>query len=109
MGPPPGGTGPAMAPEGMAGAGAHAQDKVKTGLEMLQQALPGLEMGSELHAAVLKAITQISTHVAKGVDDASGKMQQLVTAARAAQSGGGPTPTPMMAGGGGAPPPPAPM
>ena len=98
-----------MAPEPMAGAGAHAQDKVKTGLEMLQQALPGLEMGSELHTAVLQAVGKISAHVAKGVDDNAGKMQQLVQAARAAQmGGGGPPPAPAMMGpaGGGAPPPP---
>lgn len=98
-----------MAPEPMAGAGAHAEDKVKTGLDMLQQALPGLEMGSDLHTAVLKAVTQISTHIAKGTDDGSGKMQQLVQAARAAQS----DPAPKMFGpdgGGGAPPPaPGPM
>jgi hypothetical protein len=36
---------------------------VRNALMMLQKALPGLPMGSELHNDVLKAVTNISKHM----------------------------------------------
>lgn len=75
-----------MAPGAMAGAGQAGISQVKTGLEMLQKALPGLPMGSEIHGAILKAVTDISKHMDQGADDNSGMVQQLAAAARNAQS-----------------------
>jgi hypothetical protein len=62
---------------------------VKTGLEALQGALPRLELGSELHASVLKAVSDIAKHMSQGPDDQSEKVQQLAQLARQAQQGGG--------------------
>ena len=112
MGAPPMGTGPAAVPGPMAGQAAQGMTGVKLALEVLQKALPGLQMGSELHSAVMKSITDLSKHVAQGADDQSGMMQQLAMLARAAQTdparmaamrsmGGG---APPMGGPGGPPP-----
>ena len=84
--PPPGGTGPAMAPGPQMGAAGQGLSQVKTGLEMLQKALPGLPMGDPIHTAVLKAVAEISKHMSQGADDQGDKIQQLVQAARTAQS-----------------------
>src|SRR5882724_245192 len=59
----PGGTGGAMSPSPMGGSSAQGMTGVKTGVEALQKALPMLPMGSELHTAILKAITDISKHM----------------------------------------------
>lgn len=82
---PPGGTGAASAPQAMAGAGAQAISAVKTALEALQKALPGLPMGSDLHTAVLKSIGDISKHVGESAGDESGKIQQLAQLAAQAR------------------------
>jgi hypothetical protein len=76
---------------------------VKMGLEALQKALVGIEMGSDLHTAVLKAIADISKHMEKGgPGDQSAMIQQLAQAARQQQAappqmpgmGGEPSPQP---------------
>ncbi len=110
-GTPGGGTGPAMAPGPQMGSEAQAMTGIKLGLEAFQKALPGIPMGSELHTAIMGAITKISKHMASGAGDANAQVQQLVAMARqahaqpekAAQMAG------MMPGGGGAgaSPPPA--
>lgn len=75
-GPPPGG-GPVLAaltqqrqgPQPSApgpGDQADAMMKVKSGLEMIQAALPGLGVGTPLHTAILKAMQQIGKHLAQG-------------------------------------------
>ena len=105
---PQGGTGAAMTPSPMAGAQAHAMSAVGAGLKALQMALPGLQMGSPLHTEVLKAVQNLSKHMAEQGQDQSGQIQQLIAQARQAQ-----TQPPaaqgamqsMFPGGGGAPPP----
>jgi hypothetical protein len=79
---PPGGTGSASAPQAMAGAGAQAISAVKAALEAMQKAIPGLPMGSDLHTAVLKAITDISKHIGETGGDPSGIIQQLAQLAQ---------------------------
>lgn len=80
-----GGTGPAVTPSPMAGAGAKSMMLVKTAVAQLQDSLSGLPMGSDVHNAVLKAIGDISKHLGKGPDDASQIVQQLAQLARSQQ------------------------
>lgn len=72
----------------MMGAAAHGMAGVRTALEMLQKALPGLPMGSELHTAVLKAVTDLSRRLetGSGGGDHAGQTQILAQAARENQS-----------------------
>jgi hypothetical protein len=71
----------------MPGAGAQALTGVKLALEALQKSLPGIPMGSDIHTAVLKAITEISKHLDKaGQDgDQASMIQQLAQMARGQQ------------------------
>lgn len=82
-----GGTGAAAHPGPMAGSAAQGMSAVKMGLEALQKALPMVPMGSELHSSLLKAITDISKHMAEGQggQDPSSVIQQLVAAQRQQQ------------------------
>ena len=107
--PPPqaGVAGPASAPGPMKGAVAGGAEKLKLGLKALQEALPSLPMGSSIHTAVLKALTDIGKAVEKeggGKGDPGAMIQQLVEMARNAKQAG--APPPQMPGAGGAPPPP---
>ena len=107
--PPPqaGVAGPATAPGPMQGAVAGGAEKLKLGLKALQEALPSLPMGSSIHTAVLKALTDIGKAVEKeggGKGDPGAMIQQLVEMARNAKQSG--APAPQMPGAGGAPPPP---
>jgi hypothetical protein len=107
---PPAGTGPVTAPGPQAGAAAQGMSGVRLALEAMQKALPGLPMGSELHMAVMKAVTDISKKLGDGGGDQAAQMQQLVQLARAAQTD--PQRAAMMRampGPGGAPPGVAPM
>lgn len=99
--------GPASAPGPMKGAVAGGAEKLKLGLKALQEALPSLPMGSSIHTAVLKALTDIGKAVEKeggGKGDPGAMIQQLVEMARNAKQSG--APAPQMPGAGGAPPPP---
>jgi hypothetical protein len=108
---PPGGTGAATVPQAMAGAQQKSMTSLKIGLMAMQAALPGLEMGSELQMAVLKAVTDLSKHMSKSDGPSGGQqMQELAQMARQAQMGqqrgammGAMPPSP---GSPGAPPPP---
>ena len=107
--PPPqaGVAGPASALGPMKGAVAGGAEKLKLGLKALQEALPSLPMGSSIHTAVLKALTDIGKAVEKeggGKGDPGAMIQQLVEMARNAKQSG--APAPQMPGAGGAPPPP---
>ena len=107
--PPPqaGVAGPASAPGPMKVAVAGGAEKLKLGLKALQEALPSLPMGSSIHTAVLKALTDIGKAVEKeggGKGDPGAMIQQLVEMARNAKQSG--APAPQMPGAGGAPPPP---
>jgi len=109
---PPGGTAGAMVPQPMAGSAAQGATHLRSALEMLQKALPSLPMGSEVWAAVHKALGDIGKHMDMmgGKDQAAG-VQALMTMLRDKQvepqknafmsaiGGGGPPP------GAGAPPP----
>lgn len=59
---------------------------VKVALEALQKALPTLPMGSDLHGAVLKAVTELSKHLGEGGGDSQAQIQQLIQMARAAHA-----------------------
>jgi len=114
----PGGTGGAMSPSPMGGSSAQGMTGVKTGVEALQKALPMLPMGSELHTAILKAITDISKHMDQNMGGGpQAVIQQLAQMARDQQqnpqrqammsmmSGGGSAAPPAPGGGGGGAPP----
>jgi hypothetical protein len=81
---------------------------VKSALELLQKSLGSIPLGSEIHASVLKAVTDISKHMGNLGQDAGpqDQMQQLIAAARSAQQGGESPLAGMMPGGAGGPPPP---
>lgn len=92
----------------MAGNAKHGMEKLKLSLTGLQEALPALPMGSALHTAVLKALTDIGKVLEKegGTQgDPGAAIQQLLEMARNAKQAGG-APSPMPPGAGGAPPPP---
>jgi hypothetical protein len=108
-GPPSGGgTGPAAAPGPLQGSAVQGMTSLKLGLEALQKALPQLQMGSEVHSSVLKAISDIGKHFAGGgaeQGDQSAGIQQLVEMMRNAKQQ--PNMAAMMppgGGGGGGPP-----
>jgi hypothetical protein len=69
----------------MAGLTGQSTTQIKTALEMLQKALPGLQMGSKLHNAVMKAITEIAKEVQTHEGDQSAMVQQLAQLAAAAR------------------------
>jgi hypothetical protein len=107
-GPPkqPGGTGAATVPRPQMGNAASSLTLVHTALEALQKALPGLPMGSELHTAVLRTVTDLSKRLGNEPGDKASQVQQL------AQMGRGLQANPQAAAlqrlqGGGAPQPPA--
>ena len=105
--PPAGVAGPASAPGPLKGGAAGGAEKLKLGLNALREALPALPMGSSIHTAVLKALTDIGKAVEKeggGKGDPGAMIQQLVEMARNAKQSG--APAPQMPGAGGAPPPP---
>lgn len=109
--PPTGGVGGATQMRPMMGTGVQGMVLVRTGVEALQKALMGLPMGSELHTAVLKAITEISRRMESGPGNQSEQIQALGSMARDAsnnpqvaqlakmfQQGGGPPPPAAAAG-----------
>jgi hypothetical protein len=100
-----------MAPGGMDGMGRQGIAKAELGLKALQESLTEIPMGSDLHAAVLKAVSDISKHLKSGAGGGGGDqnavIQQLVALAR--QQGQPPQAGAMQnmfpGGGAGAPPP----
>jgi hypothetical protein len=91
----------------MVGSMVQGVEKLKLGLKGLQESLSALPMGSPIHTAVLKALTDIGKELEKQGGqhgDPGAAIQQLLEMARnAKQAGGAPPPMP---GAGGAPPPP---
>lgn len=55
--------GPVTAPQPHSGVASSGLVDVKNALEALQKALPAIPMGSDLHTAVLKAVTELSKHM----------------------------------------------
>ena len=96
---------PAMGGGALAGSAMQGLTKVKTALEMLQQALPMLPMGGEVHQDVMQSVAKLSKHLEKGPGDGGDKIQQLIEMIRNAKQN--PGMAGMMPGGApGAPPPP---
>lgn len=63
MFPKPGPAGPASAPTGNPGEVAASMAKVREAVRILEQALPGLAVGTKPYEAVIKAIQSISKEV----------------------------------------------
>lgn len=61
MGGPPA-IGPMMAPQGNPGNALAAVSKVKSAVTLLQEALPAIPMGSDVHNDVLKAVGMLAKH-----------------------------------------------
>ena len=101
---PPGPVGAATVPQPMHGHAAGSMVDIRNAVQALQKALPGIPLGTELHAAVLKAVTDITKRLDpsdretnKGVD-IQGLLQQakqqqqgspLASMLKAAEPGGG--------------------
>lgn len=83
---PPGGTGAAASPGPMMGQAHQGVAGVRTALVALQKALPEIPMGSPLHTAILKAVTDISKQIGDGQEDKASTMQNLVGMARGLQT-----------------------
>lgn len=117
---PPMGAGPLAMPSANPGEQAKALTQVREALKILEMALPNLGTGTKPHASVLKAISDISKHVAAGdqvpgvqqtaLRDLSqqaskdGMLQSLVKSMGSSGTGGnapGPSPLPASSGGGG--------
>lgn len=81
--------------------------QVKMALDMLQNALPQLGMGSDVHRDVIQAVTRLSRHLPQGIPTAGaqqGSIQDLMRNTvrnammqrlMANQQGGGGAPQPM--------------
>ena len=65
------------------GTQAGALQKVNMAVDLLQQALPALGTGSEHHRAVLKAVTDLSRHMAQGQPTAGTQQTALQDMQRA--------------------------
>lgn len=110
-GTPPVGASPASQPSGNPGAAANGMAGVRTAVQILQSELPKFPIGSDLHKAVMTAITSLSRHAPEA--EASPGVQQTALAGAQQQSqqqapmqalmssmGGGGGGMPPMAGGG---------
>lgn len=94
------------APKPMMGAGAQGLQLVHLAVEALTKALQGIPMGSELHTAVLKSITDLSRRMESGSGDQAAKMQSLMAMAREQQQNPQAAAMQRMSQGGGQPQPP---
>ena len=107
-----GGTGAAAMPQPMKPQGIDGVAGVKAAVELLQKSLGSLQPGTDVQAAVLKSVMDLSKHLGNSGQDVSpqDQIQQMVAASRALQQGGGNPLASMMSPGGpgGAPPPPPP-
>lgn len=83
--PPMGPADPASSPTQDAGLAADSLSKVRTAVQMLETALPGLPMGSEPHKATLSAIQQLSKSVPPSNEVPGVQMTQLAGLGQQAQ------------------------
>lgn len=83
---PPVHVGPVAAPSANQGNRVAAVSKIQTAVTALQEALPDLPLGSEVHNEVLTAVKKLSTALSKAdiTPDPHAQMQNLVQMARAA-------------------------
>lgn len=70
--------GPAVAPHGTPGNTMQGIGDVKTALDALQKALPTIPMGTDLHKAVMDAISKIGKHMTEAQNSPQMKMQNLL-------------------------------
>jgi hypothetical protein len=75
-------TGPATSPQPNAGNEAAAMNKVQLALKTLEEALPQIPMGSDLHHEILKITTQLSKKLQPGTGSPGLQMQELLQMAR---------------------------
>lgn len=106
--PAPAGVGPVSIPQGNPGNTQAALTKIRNALQMLEQALPEIPMGMPMHTDVLKAVQNLSKHLAEGAESKGLDIQSLIQATKqSAQSAPLAAMQRMFAGGGGANSPPA--
>lgn len=77
MGGPPG-IGPMGAPQGNPGNALAAISKVKSAVTLLQEALPAIPMGSDVHTDVLKAVGMLAKHSDQGQATDQSQITQLM-------------------------------
>lgn len=70
--------GAATAPQPNAGNEAAGMNKVQSALKMLEQALPEIPMGSDLHHEILKITTQLSKKLQPGTGSDGLQMQEML-------------------------------
>ena len=73
----PGGTGSATNPRPMQGSAAQSLTLVHTAIQMLQRALTGIPMGSDLHTSLLRAIQDLSRRTNMQQGDSAAQLQAL--------------------------------
>lgn len=83
--PGPASAGPAAAPQGNPGNTQAALTKIKTAVEMLQQALPSIPMGTPLHADILDVTKKLAKHMQDKGGNESNQIQALLAAVKQAQ------------------------
>jgi hypothetical protein len=76
---------PASAPTPDMGSAADAMSKVRTAVQMLETALPGLPLGSEPHKLVLSAVQSLSKAVPPSNEVPGVQMTQLAGLGQQAQ------------------------
>jgi hypothetical protein len=64
---------------------ADALMKIKTAIDLIQQALPGLQSGTPSHTAALRAAQQLSRHIPQGAPTAGVQMTQVMDLLRGIQ------------------------
>ena len=105
MMPAPPTAGPAVAPHGNQGDTAQAMGLIQTALKALQEALPSIPMGTELHTATIDAVKKIGAHMAEMHASPQMQMQNLLAMVQRAKAQ---QPSQMLAGMSGGQQPPAP-
>lgn len=77
--------GPAAVPQGNPGNTQAALAKIKTAVELLQQALPSIPMGTPLHADVLDCTKKLAKNIGDKGGNESNQIQALLSAVKNAQ------------------------
>jgi hypothetical protein len=80
--------GPVASPQTNPGNQVQAMAKIGNALKELQEALPAIPMGSELHTAVMDVVKKLIGVAKNDKPDASIQLQELVKSLREASSGG---------------------
>ena len=70
--------GAAVAPHGNPGNATQGMSDIKTALDALQKALPAVPMGTELHKAVMDAISKIGKHMTEASNNPQMKLHNLL-------------------------------